>query len=59
MGPVDALRLALSKEKGSIELYTQLNLEHPGLKEFFLFLINEEEKHKQLIKKKIQEITRL
>ena len=59
MGPVDALKLALNKEKGSIELYNKLNLEHPVLKELFLFLINEEEKHKQLIEKKIQEITRL
>jgi rubrerythrin len=59
MGPVDALKLALNKEQGSIELYNKLNLEHPALKELFLFLVNEEEKHKQLIEKKIQEVTRL
>ena len=59
MGPVDALKLALSKEMNSIKLYNRLNLEHPVLGELLLFLINEEEKHKQLIEKKIQEITRL
>lgn len=58
MGPVDALKLALSKETASIALYNQLNSEHPTLKELFLFLINEEEKHKKLIENKIQEITR-
>jgi len=59
MGPVDALKLALSKETDSIKLYNKLNLKHPTLKELLLFLINEEEKHKLLIEKKIQEITRL
>jgi rubrerythrin len=57
MIPLEALKLALSKEQESIKLYNRLNLEHPGLKELFLFLINEEEKHKQLIEKKIVEIT--
>jgi len=58
MGPVDALKLALSKEMASIELYSKLNLAHPVLKELFQFLIIEEEKHKQLIEKKILEITK-
>ncbi len=57
MIPLEALKLALSKEKESIKLYNRLNLEHPGLKELFFFLINEEEKHKQLIEKKIVDIT--
>jgi len=59
MGPVDALKLALAKEMDSIKLYNKLNLEHPALKELLLFLVNEEEKHKLLIEKKISEITRL
>jgi len=59
MGPVDALKLALSKEMESIKLYNTLNLEHPALGELLLLLINEEEKHKLLIEKKIGEITRL
>ncbi len=58
MGPVEALKLALSKEAASIELYNKLNLKHPGLKELFSLLIIEEEKHKRLIEKKIFEITR-
>lgn len=58
MGPVDALKFALTKELGSLELYKKLNTEHPSLKDIFLFLINEEEKHKQLIEKKIQELTK-
>jgi rubrerythrin len=57
MVPIEALKLALNKEKESIRLYNRLNLEHPALKELFLFLINEEEKHRQLIDKKIVEIT--
>lgn len=58
MVPIEALKLALGKEKESIKLYNRLNLEHPGLKDIFLFLVNEEEKHKQLIEKKIYEITK-
>ncbi|MDP3732334.1 MAG: ferritin family protein [Candidatus Omnitrophota bacterium] len=58
MGPVEALKLALSKELEAIKLYNNLNLEHPTLRETFLFLVNEEEKHKHLIEKKIQEITK-
>jgi len=58
MVPLEALKLALSKEIEAIELYKKLNLEHPGLKELFFFLINEEEKHKQLIEKKIVDITK-
>lgn len=58
MGPVEALKLALSKEGESIELYSRLSLEHANLKETFLFLIGEEEKHKKLIEKKISEITK-
>lgn len=58
MGPVEALKLALSKEEASIQLYNKLNLKHPALKELFSFLIIEEEKHKRLIEKKIFETTR-
>ncbi len=58
MVPVEALKLALVKEQNSIALYQKLNLEHPGLKDLFEFLINEEEKHKKLIEKRIQEATK-
>lgn len=56
MTPVEALNLALSKEKASIQLYNRLYLKHPPLKELLLFLVNEEEKHKQMIEKKIVEL---
>lgn len=58
MTPVEALKLALSKEAASIQLYNKLYLEHPALKELFLFLVNEEEKHKKMIEQKIYEITK-
>lgn len=58
MVPVEALKLALSKESASIELYKRLSIEHTALAELFQFLINEEYKHKQMLEKKIEEITR-
>jgi len=57
MGPVDALKIALARETESINLYNQFYLQFPELKELLLFLVNEEEKHKQLIEKKITEVT--
>ena len=58
MGPVDALKIALSKEEGSIALYKKFSIEHQELKDTFYFLINEEEKHKKLIEQKIVELTK-
>lgn len=58
MTPTEALKLALSEEIKAIELYEKLNLKHSSLKEIFLFLINEEQKHKKLIENKITELTR-
>lgn len=58
MGPVEALKLALDKEKASIALYNRLSLEHSGLKELFQSLIIEEEKHKKLIEDKIRKATK-
>ena len=58
MTPVDALNLALSKEEDAITLYNRLALEHSAIRDILLTLVNEEEKHKILIKKKIVEITR-
>lgn len=53
MIPVEALEFALSKEKDAIEMYQRLYNDHPQLKDVFLFLMGEEQKHKQLIEKKI------
>ncbi len=58
MGPVEALKLALSKEQESIDLYSRIQQEHSNLRETMLFLIDEEHKHKQLIEKKIAELTK-
>ena len=57
MVPVEALKLALAKEVEAIELYSMLDFKHQEIREIFDFLINEEQKHKQLLEKKIFEIT--
>lgn len=58
MTPVEALELALNKEKASIELYAKLANQHPAIKELLFTLLNEEEKHKKLIEARIAEITK-
>lgn len=58
MGPVEALQKALSLEEEAIRLYQKLSLDHADLKELFDFLINEEFKHRQLLEKKIQQVTK-
>jgi rubrerythrin len=58
MSPVEALKLALAKEVEAIELYGTLDFKHPEIKDIFDFLLNEEQKHKQLLEKKIFAITR-
>ena len=58
MGPIEALKLALSKELKSIELYQKLSVDHTVAKDIFIFLINEETKHKKLIEKRIYELTK-
>lgn len=58
MTPVDALELALSKEIQSIELYEKFSIKHSQLRDIFTFLIGEEQKHKKLIEKEIQKITK-
>lgn len=56
MGPIEALELAKKKETQSIALYQKFIVEHPAAKDVFEFLLDEEEKHKQLIDKKILEL---
>ena len=53
MGPIEALELALGKEIEARTIYEKFSLEYPEIKDIFLFLANEEEKHKELIEKKI------
>lgn len=58
MSPVEALNLALDKEKAAIKLYGELANQHPAIKELLFTLLNEEEKHKKLIEGKIAELTK-
>ncbi len=58
IGPIEALKLAVSKEADSIKLYQRLNTDHPVAKDILLFLGNEEEKHKKMLEEKIRELTR-
>ncbi len=57
MTPVEALKLALTKENASIQLYQRMSEEHPAIKELATMLLNEEYKHRKLIEEKIVEIT--
>ena len=57
MGPVEALEFAVNKEAEAVELYRKFYIAHPQLKDTFSFLINEEEKHKKLLERKIRELT--
>ena len=58
MTPVEALKVALSKEIEAADLYQKFSAEYPVAKEIFIFLASEEQKHKALIEKKIVELTR-
>ena len=56
MGPIEALELASKKEAEAKNMYESFILRYPETKEIFAFLMNEEEKHQQLIEKKIVEL---
>jgi len=58
MGPVEALQLALSKEKEAMERYREFATQHRVARDVFLFLADEEHKHKEMIEKKIYELTK-
>jgi rubrerythrin len=58
MIPINALQLALAKEKASVKLYRKMLVEHPGLKDLLLFLVNEEEKHVKMIENEIVKLMR-
>ena len=58
MGPVEALKLALAKEIEAIKLYEKFSESYPTAKETFVYLMGEEEKHRNLLEKKISELTR-
>lgn len=58
MGPVEALKFALTKETEAADMYEKFSGEYPTAKEIFIFLSGEEQKHKKLIEKKIYELTK-
>jgi rubrerythrin len=58
MSPVEALKLALSKEKEAHDLYQRLAQEQPVARETFLNLVIEEEKHAKLLEQRISELTK-
>jgi rubrerythrin len=58
MTVVEALKLALEKERNSIKLYRDLSQKHSGIKDLFDFLITEEQKHEKLITEKIVAVTK-
>ena len=58
MSPVEALKLALSKEIEAEEMYQKFSAKYPTVKDIFVFLAGEEQKHKAPIKKRISEVMR-
>ncbi len=58
MDPIEALKLALSKETETEAMYQKFSGDYPIAKDIFAFLANEEQKHKKLIGEKIQELTK-
>ena len=58
MGPVEALKFALTKEIEAARMYAKFSEEYPIAKEIFIFLSGEEQKHEKLIEKKIYELTK-
>jgi len=54
---VEVLQLALLKEEEAIEIYQKMMLEHPNLEDILFHLVTEEQKHKVLLEKKIEELT--
>ncbi|NLX26573.1 MAG: hypothetical protein GXY61_11570 [Lentisphaerae bacterium] len=53
---LEALEMALSKEKEAVEKYTELEIKHHALRDLFSFLANEERKHVKMIENKIRDL---
>lgn len=56
MGPIEALEMALAKEIEAVKIYEGFSFKYPETKDIFTFLKNEEEKHEQMIEKRIAEL---
>ncbi len=57
MGPIEALRQAVNREEASIKLYQGFAEQFSVAKDVFLFLLDEEEKHKKMLEQKIYELS--
>jgi rubrerythrin len=60
LGPIEALKLALEKEIEARQCYTQFSNDAQNIvvRDIFIFLANEEEKHRKLLENKINELTK-
>ncbi len=58
MTPVEALELALSKEKASIILYKKFAANYPEIRDLLFDLLTEEEKHEKRITEKLSRMKR-
>lgn len=58
MKPLEALYLALGKEKEAIRTYKKLAKSFPETRQTFTFLMGEEEKHEKIIKGIIEEFSK-
>jgi len=56
MDYLEALNMALGKEKEAVEIYKQFSIKHTAMRDLFEFLMTEEQKHVSLIEKKISEL---
>ena len=55
---LEALELALSKEKEAVARYKKMEIDYPTLAELFISLANEELKHVDLLQEKMRELIR-
>ena len=58
MTPVEALKIALDKEKAAMQLYQNLAQKYPEIRQLLTDSFNEEFKHKKFIEEKIIELTK-
>lgn len=60
LGPIEALKVALEKEIETHDLYVEFSNEakNPTVRDVFIFLANEEDKHRKLLETKIYELTK-
>ncbi len=53
---IEALEMALGKEKEAVEKYKELEIKHPALRDVFSSLVDEERKHVKMLEGKIREL---